>query len=246
MFESILLNEQCLWLVVALFYLFDNAKRVAGNQLIFYENWRLRWQTSVPPNTLVFLNKQFVFLNIFLPYTLAMPLEWLTTEPNSVSRIRRTDRLLRLAVPRIFSFRCISLICFCTFFIAGPILTYWYGLTFALLQIAPIYVSALFMLSIALCIDRRFWHFTVMQTITATIEAAICPAYLVNATHRMSWKCIRLTADGGAYGLLRCRPSYVENLKSALVFSLEELEQRYIDYPEELERVVAYRESILR
>jgi hypothetical protein len=245
-FESVLLREQSLWLVVAGFYVFDNLKQLPGNKLVFHEKWNLRWRASVPSDSLVFLNTQVAFLNILLPYTLALPVEWLTAEPYSPSRIRRADRFLRVCRRRILPLRCISAICFFAFFIEGPFLTYWRGLTYALLHMTPIYAAALAMLSIALVVDRRFWHLSAPQIIGTVFEAAICPAYLVNITHRMSWKHMRLDMDGGAYALLRFRSRFHDDLKSALNSALEGLEQKVVDDPEARERLFAYRESVLR
>ena len=246
MFDRIVFSEQSLWLVVAGFYVFDNLKRVPGNELIFHETWNLGWHASVPSDSLIFLSKQVAFLNILLPYTLALPVEWLTADPYSPSRTLRADRFLRVCRRKILAFRYISTICFLGFFIGGPLLTYWRGLEYALLHIAPIYAAALAMLSIALVVDRRFWRLGVPQIIAAVFEAAICPAYLVNLTHKMSWKHIRLDADGGAYSLLRCRSRSYDNLKSALNFAVEELEQKVADDPEARERLFAYRDSVLR
>jgi hypothetical protein len=245
-FDSVSVSEQSIWLVIALFYVLDNVKQLPGNQLIFHETWKLNWRAAVPSDTLVFLNKQIFLLNILLPHTLTIPLEWLTAEPYNASRIRRADRLLRVARRKIFSFRCISVISFFAFFVEGPILTHWRGLTFALLHIAPIYAGALIMLLFSFLSDRRFWQLSATQAIAATAEAAICPAYLVNITHRVSWKYIRVNADGGAYSLLRCRSSSIEDLKSALSFALEEIEQKVAYDPRERDRLIAYRESILR
>jgi hypothetical protein len=245
-FDSILLNEQSLWLVVAIFYVFDNLKQLPGKKLVFHESWKLAWCAYVPSDTLVFLSKQMAFLNVLLPYTLTIPLEWLTVEPYNPARIRRADRILRVSRRKMFSFRCISVICFFAFFIEGPLLTHWHGLTYALMDVLPIYLVGLAMLSFALVVDRRFWHLSAAQIIATAFEAAICPAYLVNVTHRISWKHIRVDADGGAYALLRCRARSHDDLKSALNFALEELEQNVVGDPQELERLFAYRQSILQ
>ena len=226
MFDSILLCEQGVWLIVAGFYVLDNLKEIPYNKLVFYEAWNLAWRVSLPSDWLVLLNKQIALLNFVLPYTLALPAEWLSAEPSSPSRIRRTDRFLRVCRRKIVPFRCISAACFIAFFIEGPLLTYWRGLDYALLHVAPVYAAALAMLSIAQVVNRRFWHLGVRQIIGTVFEAAICLAYLVNLTHRMSWKHVRLDADGGAYGLLRCPSRSHDDLKSALNFALEELEQK--------------------
>jgi hypothetical protein len=245
-FNSILLGEQSLWAVVAVFYVLDNLKQLSGNKLLFYENCKLTWRISVPSDALVFLNKQVALLNILLPHTLTIPVEWLTPEPCNPSQIRRADRVLRVSQRKMFSFRWISAICFFAFFVEGPLLTYSNGLTYALLHIGPIYGTGLAMLSFTLLVDRRFWHLSVAQIIATLFEAAICPAYLVNVTHRMSWKHIRIDADGGAYALSRCQARSRDDLKSALSFALEELEQKLANNTEERQRLIAYRESILR
>ncbi len=102
------------------------------------------------------------------------------------------------------------------------------------------------MLSLSLFVDRRFWRLSAVQVLGTIIEAAICPAYLVNITHRLSWNYIRLDVDGAAYGLLRCSPDSLVNLKAAFHFALEELEQVSADEPNQRDRVIAYRKSLLR
>jgi hypothetical protein len=242
-FDNIFLGEQSLWLVIAFFYVFDNLKHLVGDKLVLHENWRFAWRISVPSDSLIFLNKQMTFLTL-LPHTLTMPVAWLTAEPFSPARIRRADRLLRIARHRMLSFRCISVICFFGFFIEGPVLTYLNGLTYALLHVAPIYATGVAILLLALLVDRRFWQIDAAQITAAVLEAAVCPAYLANITHRMSWKYIRVDADGGAYGLLRCSARSHGNLKSTLRFALEELEQKLADDPQEQHRLFAYRKSI--
>ena len=245
-FDSILFDEQSLWLVVAVFYVLDNLKQLPSQSLILQETWNLSWRAHSPSDTLMFLQRRLVLLNIFLPYTRVLPLEWLTAEPDNQSRIRRADRFLRVSARKIFSLRCISAVCFIAFFVAGPLLTYWRGLTYALLQVAPIYVASLALLSFTLMADRKFWKLTPSRIIASAFEAAVCPAYLANAAHRISWNHIRIDVDGGAYGLLRCPPHFHADLKSTLNFALEQLEEQAANNEQQRDRLSAYRESVLR
>jgi hypothetical protein len=203
MFDSILLNEQGLWIVIAVFYVLDNVKKTEEQKLIFNETWRFGWRATLPSNSLTLRNRRICFLPILLPYVLTVQLDWLTAEPASPSQTRRADRQLWVAQRRATSLRAISLIAFFTFFTIGPLLTYWRGLTFAVIEVLPVYVGMLVALQLTLFCDRRFWKLHPSQIIYAVIEAAICPAYLVNVTHRVSWRCIRLNVDGAAYGMLR-------------------------------------------
>jgi hypothetical protein len=244
-FNSIVLTEQGIWIVIALFYMLDNVKQLHGSRLVFRETWRFGWQATVPSDVLILLNRQIFFLPILLPYVLTTQMEWLTEEPRNDSRIRRADRLLRVARRKAFSLRCISVIAFLAFFVAGPVLTHWRGLVFALIHIAPVYITTLLMLLLSASSDRRFWGLRPAEIVYAVVEAAICPAYLVNATHRVSWKCIRLDVDGAAYGLLRCSPGSLKEFRAALDFALEEMEQKFADDPIQWTRIRTYGESLL-
>jgi hypothetical protein len=243
--SSILLTEQGIWIIIALFYVFDNVKRLQGNKLVFRETWRLAWKADLPSEGLVFLNRHFVLLPVLLPFVLTIELRWLTENPRDPSQTRRADRLFRVARRRAFSLRCISIIAFLTFFVVGPVLTYSRGLVFALLEIAPVYVCMLLMFLLSVFFDRRFWGFRFTEIIYAVVEAAICPAYLVNLTHRLSWRCIRLDVDGAAYGLLRCSPNSLNEFRSTVGFALEELEQRLADDSAQKTHLREYREKVL-
>lgn len=245
MFDSIFLTEQGIWIVIALFYVLDNVKQFQGNKLVFRETWRFGWKADLPSQALVLLNWHFVFLPVLLPFVMTMEMRWLTDNPRDQSQMRRADRLLRLARRRALSLRCISTIGFLTFFVAGPVLTYWRGLVFALLEIAPVYVCLLLMFLFSAVSDRRFWRLRLTEVIYAVVEAAICPAYLANVTHRLSWKCIRLDVDGAAYGLLRCNPNSMNEFRSAIGFALEELEQQFSKDPAQKTYLKEYRKSVL-
>ncbi len=137
MLDNILFDAQGIWVVIALFYILDNVKQLRSNRLVFRETWNFGWQPEVPSDTLVFLNKQIIFLKILLPHTMAIQLEWFTDEPHNSSRIRRADRFLRVARRKIFIFRCISTASFFAFFVEGPAITHWRGLTIGLVYILP-------------------------------------------------------------------------------------------------------------
>jgi hypothetical protein len=224
-FDSIYLSEQSIWLAVALFYILDNVKQIPGNTMVFRETWRFSWVAELPSNAFVFNNRQFVLLHPFLPYTITLAVQWLTPEPTQPARILRADRILRVARRRVFPFRIISVLCFFAFFIAGPVLTWWYGLTFATLNVLPFYVASLLMLLMVLISNRHFWHLTAWQITAAAIEAAICPAYLINFARRITWKLLVIGADGAAYGLLRSEEADKSRFRVALAFTLEELER---------------------
>jgi hypothetical protein len=243
--SNVILNEQGIWIVLVLFYVFDNIKQFQGNKLVFRETWRLDWKVDLPSEALVFLNRHFVLLPVMLPFVLTMEMRWLTENPCNPSHVRRADRLLRVARRRVFPLRCISTIAFLTFFVAGPILTHIRGLTFALLEIAPIYVGMLLTLLLSVFFDRRFWRLRVTEIIYIAIEAAICPAYLANLTHRLSWRCIRLDVDGGAYGLLKSSSKSLNEFRSTVNFALEELEQRFAEDSVEEVRLQEYKKQIL-
>jgi hypothetical protein len=227
--SSILLTEQGIWLVIACFYAFDNVKQLRGNKLVFRETWRFGWRADLPSYGLVLLNRHFVLLPVLLPFVLTMEMQWLTENPRDPWQMRRADRLLRVARRRAFSLRCISTTAFLTFFVAGPTLTYWRGLKFALLEIAPVYVGLLLMFLLSVLSDRRFWRLRFSEITYSVVEAAICPAYLVSLTHRLSWRCIRLDVDGAAYGLLRCSPNSLNQFRSTMGFVLEEMEQQFTE-----------------
>jgi len=243
--SGILLTEQGIWVVIALFYVFDNVKQLQGSKLIFRETWKFGWKAALPSEALVLLNRQFVLLPVLLPYVLTVEMRWLTENPHDPSQVRRADRLLRVARHKAFSLRCISTIAFLAFFVAGPALTYWRGLLFALLEVAPVYVGMLLMFVLSALFDRRFWGLRFTEIIYAVVEAAICPAYLVNITHRLCWRCIRIDVDGAAYGLLRCSPSSVNQFRSTIGFALEELEQKFAENPTQKAHLQEYSKSVL-
>lgn len=243
--NSIFLTEQGIWIVIALFYVFDNVRQLQENKLVFRETWRFDWKADLPSEALVLLNRHFILLPVLLPFVLTIEMRWLTDNPRDPSQMRRADRLLRVARGRAFSLRCISSIGFLTFFVAGPVLTYWRGLVFALLQIAPVYVGMLLMFLLSAFFDRRFWRLRFTEIAYAVVEAAVCPACLVNITHRLSWRRIRIDVDGAAYGLLRCRPNSLNELRSTIGFVLEELEQRFAEDPIRKAHVQEYSKSVL-
>ena len=246
MFDSILLTDQSIWLVIAAFYVADNVKRLRGNKLVFRETWRFGWKAAIPSKTLVILDRQLFLLPIFLPHVLTLEMNWFSDKTYDKARMRRADRLLRVAQRRAFSLRCISVLGFVAFFIAGPLLTYWRGIVFALLEISSIYIGLLLMLMLALFFDRRFWRLRPSQVIYAVAEAAVCPAYLANATHRISWRSLSPDVDGGAYGLFKCTGSRLREFKDALSFALEELKLETPDDPTQAKRLKTYSEAVLQ
>ena len=223
MSDDILLNDQMIWIVIFILYVLDNIKILSSSHLVLREGWNLSWEADLPSPIFTLVNRHRGLINPLTPYTYAVRLTWLTEAPNDISKIRRADRFLRVMKRKIAGLRCLSVVAFVTFFFVGPMFTYLRGLGLALHYIIATYMTILISVAFILISYRKFWQLSAAQIAGVVFECAVCPAYLVNITRKVSWNFVNLSVDGGAYALQRTTSASIIRLRENMSFALEEL-----------------------
>jgi hypothetical protein len=236
-----LVSEQAFWVICGLFYLADNIRLLSGRELILAERFDRQWLPVFPLYHYRLRGRTVCFLNVLAPSLAAVRMTWLTHDPFSSQRLRRSDRLLYFYRRRLTAFRALSGILFVVFLIGGPILTHYAGLNYTLRLLLPIHIAALAVLIGLLVAGRRTWRLSWMDIGGLTCECAFCPGFFINVCRKLSLKFARVPGDAMAYTLAYGEPNTAACIASRLELCLDELEENGELHLDDESTIEAYR-----
>ena len=150
--------DQGFWVICALFYFADCFRNVPEKQLILSQNIRGEWLPLFPYYDFRVCGRALTLLNPINPCLAAIRIGWLLPEPNAPRLLRRTETVVRIYLSRLKKYQVLSALCFLVYFVIGPVVTYYVGLSYALVLIFPLHLSLLFFLLGCMVVERRFWR----------------------------------------------------------------------------------------
>jgi hypothetical protein len=218
--------DQTIWIVCVLFYVLDNFRLLGSRQLVLSERLSGQWTPLFPLHRYRLAGRALVVLNPLLPWLAAVQMDWLTEGAFGIQRLRRSKKLLCAYRRRLTEFRALSAGLIVALFIAGPLITHWFGLGLALISILPFYLAALAVLIGKLIVERRFWRMSWSQLNGLVFQCAVCPGVFVNICRRVSLGYARVPGDVLAYALVHGGPDLATQIERRLHLCLEDLNER--------------------
>ena len=205
MLDSLSLDERLFWLIPLAFYVFDNAKTVAEDEMILVEDWALRWSFRLDKTPFLIRARHLYVLPLLLPHLVAVKLPWfrkgMPAQQGVPAYRRRLDRWRRHAS----GLRVVAICSFVLLFVAAPLLTLYLGLVNTLLLVLPMHLLLVAVASLWLCARRRALRLRRWQTAGAIAEIVLVPGYLPNICRRTAWAVLGAEVDGIGF-VKRCAP----------------------------------------
>jgi|SRR6516165_1106237 hypothetical protein len=217
--------DQTIWIVCALFYVFDNLRSLGSRQLVLSERLNGQWTPLFPLHRYRLAGRALVVLNPLLPWLAAVQMDWLTEDAFGIQRLRRSKKLLGAYRRRLMEFRALSAGLIVALFIAGPLITHWFGLGLALICIFPFYLAALAVLVGKLIVERRFWRMSWSQLSSLIFQCAVCPGVFINICRRVSLGYARVPGDVLAYALVHGGRNLATKIERRLHLCLDDLNE---------------------
>jgi hypothetical protein len=223
--HTIIAPDQTIWIVCALFYVFDNLQFVGSRQLVLSERLNGQWMPLFPLHRYRLAGRALIVLNPLLPWLAAVRMDWLTRDAFGIQRLRRSKKLLRAYRRRLMEFRVLSAVLIVALFIAGPVITHCFGLGVALISILPFYLAALAVLISKLIVERRFWRMSWSELNGLVFQCVVCPGVFANICRRVSLGYVRVPGDVVAYALVHGGPDLTTKIERRLYLRLEDLNE---------------------
>jgi hypothetical protein len=216
-------SDQTIWVVCALFYVLDNLRSLNRRKLVLSEKLNGQWRPLFPLHRYRFAGRGLIVLNPLLPWLAAVQMDWLTEDAFGIQRLRRSKKLLCAYRRRLLEFRLLSAVLIVALFIAGPLITHWFGLGLALVSILPFYLAALAVLVGKLIVERRFWRMSWPELNSLVFQCAVCPGLFANICRKISLGYARVPGDVLAYALVHGGPDLAAKIERRVYLHLEDL-----------------------
>jgi len=221
-FGGLYIEEWMLWLIPLGFYVADNTKTLADHEMIFLEDWTLRWTFRLDKQPFLVRNRHLYVLSLPCPHTIAVKLSWF--RPGKPARQGVPDFRRRLVRWRrsASALRTIGVLSFLLLFAAAPLMTVYLGLFNTLLVLLPVHAGLVVLAAGWLCLRRRALGMRRWQVAGAIAEIVLVPGYLPNVFRRTAWATLGGDVDGIALIQRLARTETTTGLVDAVRFRLSE------------------------
>jgi hypothetical protein len=220
-----IVHDQTIWIVCALFYLFDSIRPVESRKLVLSETLNGKWIPLFPLHRYRLGGKALIFLNPLIPWLAVVQMEWLTAGAFEARRLHRSKKLLRTYRRRLAVFRVLSALLSVLLFVVGPFLTYCLGLGQALLAILPFYIVAITVLASTLIREKRVWRMSWLGIGNLVFQCAVCPGVFANICRRVSLNYIRVPGDVIAYAIVYGQLEVAASIERRLSLYLDDIDE---------------------
>jgi hypothetical protein len=204
-FDGLHFDERLFWLIPLAFYLADNAKTVAEDELIVLEDLRFRWRFKLDKTPFLVRGRHLYILPLLAPHLIAVKFPWFRHGVRAQRAVLDARRRISRWRGRSGGLRTISICSFVLMFVIAPVLTFLVGLFNTLLLVLPPHLILLTLASLWLAIRRRTFGLGRWQAAVAVMEIVLVPGYLPNLCRRTAWATLGGDVDGVAF-VKRCAP----------------------------------------
>ena len=192
---TIISFEYTLWIGCAALYLFDHARLLSPQELLYEEMLTGRWRIRVNKISFTLFNKELYILNPFLPWLCVFRAMW-GQDFSPSAKVARMERQNFLACLRGCSeLRLVSLFSFIAIFIIGPLLTATKGLPYAVLAILMLNVRFQVLSVSILWFRHKALRVSRWTSMLLVFEGLVCPPYTACLLKRVSLNYM-ITCDG--------------------------------------------------
>lgn len=188
------------WLVCAAFYVFDHFHLHPADEIVLGQSGRGRWSPVLVLSGLRFGRYRVSLLNPLKPWAPTARMRWGLPQAFSTTALTRARRLSRLHVARTRPESGICLLQCGALFGAGPALTEAFGISVAILAVAPLHLACAVAFSILL-LRHPTWRAPRSERVKLALQLALCPGFLANG-YRRACLLAPLEADGIAFAML--------------------------------------------
>lgn len=235
MMQRFLSADYLFWAVVFAFYVLDNLKLVAKNQLMLRQKLFGGYVPLISFSEYEIQGKEVKLPHLLLPFTLVFILSWTPSrQAASPKEMRRTDRRLKVFRARMLSLQIIGTLSF-LLLLSGPVLTFYFGLSLALILLLPLHLICLIAMSCVVLARSRRLNLPLGKAALLIFECTLVPAYLSNIVRRISWR-QTFSADGFTFALKHTAASNLEQIEYQIARKLDQFaadeanEPLYRDY----------------
>lgn len=244
--DGVQVPDQLFWLVCAAFFLAENIRLHAGRRVFLVETLSGRWRLAAPIPGWRLGGRAVTVLNPLLPFLAAVQWPWLGAAPRAPRDLRRAGRLLAIRGRLLLPYRVLAVAEGLALFLAGPVLTAWYGLGPAFLWLIPVHLALVLCLGLALAMQRRAWKRGWGWITARVFECLMAPGSLANACRRVSLACPLPDVDAVALAISRPDAESAAAIAHHLPMMIEELEQSGDLHRNEADIVALYRDALQR
>jgi len=187
LFERLLDFPQLVWAVAIAFYLVDVGRCAERGQLLLIERWQGAFRPLLSRVPFEFRGGELYLPSPFAPWRAVLLGQWMGDSP-----VAGQEAYIRRQLERLLPLRLIAAVNFAALVVAGPILTWLAGLTFAFLIVCPI-VYMLNLVAGAWVIARHAeLGLGRTRAISLMVDALLCAPYGANWVRRVarSWPTI--------------------------------------------------------
>ena len=188
MIDAVAESRFGIWIVAGAIILFDSAMllypgrfayRLSSNKrisvFVIVPNYNLSVRNSNLFFTLITFPNFYYFSDIYSPYQ---------SKKTLYTKLRSLYRLQAHYI--VFSVASFGVFCLVLF--VGPILSFWYGQSIAILLVAPVVYATAIAIGLIVFSKRLVFGLSKLDAIWYAIEMLLCPVLLVNTSKRLSSK----------------------------------------------------------
>lgn len=239
MIDQLLASAYLFWLVAILFFVIGNIKLVPPGKLLLVETISGKYKPQFVFNSFEIQGAQVQLLNFLLPYAGFIQLDINPKKNVSQGYDETTNELKNLSEGVLF-LRFVSVSSFFCL-IAGPFLTHYYGISAALIFLAPIHLANLVLALFLLLFQKNKLHLTNVEVAGIFFDCLVVPSYLPNIVNKIYSKKV-FNCDGFYFAMQIANNAEKENLYYLIHRKFELMENVMQDHDTENYRM--YYESL--
>jgi hypothetical protein len=232
MIDQLLASEYLFWLVAILFFVLGNIKLVPPGKLLLAETIGGNFKPQFVFNSFEIKGAQVQLLNLLLPYAGFIQLD-INPKKNVSQGYDETTKELKNLSEGVFFLKFVSVSSFFCL-ISGPFLTHYFGISAALIFLAPIHLANLLL-------KKNKMQLTNGEVAAIFFDCLVVPSYLPNIVNKIYSKKV-FYCDGFYYALQVKNDAEKENLNYLIHRKFELMENVMQDH--DIENYQIYYESL--